>query len=165
MPPGVYKKSDGKYYKMFSYYNNMMLDSQDSNFGQQWNFLKPNLNLLTLNSYEFFSSTEVLKWKLKDELWRVLDKARKLANIPFIITSGYRTVAENTAIGGKPNSAHLKGFAADLLCTDNFKRTKMISGILNCGVPVFLEVCKKHLHLDLDSSIHAMGQTIVEDDD
>ena len=85
--------------------------------------------------------------------------------MPFNITSGLRTMAQNTAVGGKPNSAHLRGLAADLLCVDNFKRTVMIRGILNCGVPLFLEVAKKHLHIDIDGSIHAMNQTIVENDD
>lgn len=117
------------------------------------------------NTYKWFSAAEVAKWKLKPELWVALDKMRDLANTPFIITSGLRTPAENAAVGGKPNSAHLKGLACDIACTDNLKRTLMIRGILNSGIPVFLEDAVKHLHVDIDASIHTLGQTMPSNDD
>lgn len=35
---------------------------------------------------------------------------------PIIVTSGYRSEALNTAVGGSKTSAHMKGLAADFIC-------------------------------------------------
>ena len=43
-----------------------------------------------------------------------LDELRRLYGKPIIITSGYRCPELNKAVGGKPNSQHVKGQAADL---------------------------------------------------
>ena len=48
-----------------------------------------------------------------------LDELRRLYNHPIIITSGYRCPALNKAVGGKPNSQHVKGQAADLKWDEN----------------------------------------------
>lgn len=115
-------------------------------------------------TYKYFSQAEVDKYKLKPELFSVLDKMREIAGTPFIITSGLRTVAENEKVGGVPNSAHLRGLACDLLCTDKIKRTQMLKGILNCGTPVFLEIAQNHLHISIDTSVDVMGTTIWKND-
>lgn len=44
----------------------------------------------------------------------ILDPLRKTYGKPIIITSGYRCAKLNTAVGGVPNSWHMKGNAADL---------------------------------------------------
>ncbi|MEF8794424.1 D-Ala-D-Ala carboxypeptidase family metallohydrolase [Thiohalorhabdus sp.] len=43
-----------------------------------------------------------------------LGRARKLAGVPFIITSAYRTPSYNTEIGGVEGSAHTNGRAVDI---------------------------------------------------
>lgn len=43
-----------------------------------------------------------------------LDEIREKYEKPIIITSGYRCQELNKKVGGKPNSFHLKGLAADL---------------------------------------------------
>jgi hypothetical protein len=42
-----------------------------------------------------------------------LQKVRDILKKPIIITSGYRTIAHNDAIGGAKNSMHLTGLACD----------------------------------------------------
>lgn len=44
----------------------------------------------------------------------VLDPARKKYGKPIFVSSGYRCQALNKAVGGAPNSQHVKGEAADI---------------------------------------------------
>ena len=46
----------------------------------------------------------------------VLEPIRKAAGCPLQITSGYRPVELNRLIGGTPNSDHIYGRAADVVC-------------------------------------------------
>ena len=48
-----------------------------------------------------------------------LDELRRLYGRKIVITSGYRCPALNKAVGGKPNSQHVKGQAADLKWDEN----------------------------------------------
>lgn len=102
--------------------------------------------------------------ELKPQLLVVLDAARGISNVPYTLTSGMRTVAENEAAGGVSDSAHLRGLAADIACTDA-TRQAIILGLLTCGTPVFIEDAGSHIHVDVDSTIHAMGLMIVTSKD
>ena len=44
----------------------------------------------------------------------VLEPARQKTNAQIYITSGFRSLALNRAVGGVPSSQHCKGLAADL---------------------------------------------------
>lgn len=121
-------------------------------------FLKP-------MTYKHFSPTEVTTWKLTPALWSALDTMRELAGTAFKITSGFRTSGQNASVGGKANSAHLRGLAVDLACSDNITRDKILSGIYASKIPCFKEIAKNHIHIDIDPSIHAFGQTMVSDDE
>ena len=52
---------------------------------------------------------------LKNLCEQVLEPLREHFGIPVIISSGYRCPALNQAVGGVPNSQHLKGEAADII--------------------------------------------------
>ena len=45
---------------------------------------------------------------------RVLEPVRQRLNAPIIVTSGYRSLRLNSAIGGSPTSQHIKGEAVDI---------------------------------------------------
>jgi len=55
-------------------------------------------------------------------LVKMLNKAREIAGIPFVITSGCRCEKHNKEVGGKANSEHLKGFAVDIACSNSRSR-------------------------------------------
>jgi zinc D-Ala-D-Ala carboxypeptidase len=48
----------------------------------------------------------------------VLDGTRDKIGMPIRVTSGYRSVALNRAVGGVHNSQHITGCAADLKCNN-----------------------------------------------
>lgn len=52
---------------------------------------------------------------------RCLDPIREKFGKPITVTSGYRCDKLNRLVGGKPNSQHLKGQAADLVGDTNTK--------------------------------------------
>ena len=54
--------------------------------------------------------------KMSPKLLKMLDDAREFADIPFTITSSWRSKAHNMEVGGNPNSAHLRGTAVDISC-------------------------------------------------
>jgi zinc D-Ala-D-Ala carboxypeptidase len=45
----------------------------------------------------------------------VMEEVRDLIGRPVVITSGYRSVRLNSAVGGSMNSAHTSGLAADFI--------------------------------------------------
>ena len=47
-----------------------------------------------------------------------LDNIREKVGKPILISSGFRCPVLNKAVGGVSNSQHLKGLAADLICSD-----------------------------------------------
>lgn len=46
---------------------------------------------------------------------RLLDNIRDIADIPFYITSDYRTPEDNKRVGGSSTSLHMKGAAVDFV--------------------------------------------------
>lgn len=80
-----------------------------------------------------------------------LDIVRELCGFPFIITSGYRTVAENIRVGGVAGSAHTKRLAVDIFCNDASKRMKIIEHAFNNGF-IGVGIHSNFVHLDLDTS-------------
>lgn len=71
--------------------------------------------------------------KMNPEFLEMLDKAREIAGVPFIITSGYRTEDHNALVGGVDSSAHTRGFAADIACRDSKSRYNIINSLQAAG--------------------------------
>jgi len=86
---------------------------------------------------------------MDDEFLEMLDNARHMAGIPFIINSGYRTKAHNREVGGKSNSAHLDGFAADIRATTSRERMWIVASLLEAGFNR-IGIGKTFIHVDND---------------
>lgn len=83
-----------------------------------------------------------------------LNEARHLAQVPFNITSAYRCAAHNERVGGKPNSAHLRGLAVDISFKDNTHAFAILQALINVGF-VRIGYNQKHsfFHVDADKSL------------
>jgi uncharacterized protein YcbK (DUF882 family) len=82
-------------------------------------------------------------------LVELLDQARAAAGFPFFVTSGVRCAAHNAKAGGKPDSAHLYGYAADIACTLSGPRRRIVRGMLSAGAPR-IGVHRSFVHVDVD---------------
>lgn len=131
---------------MDTYRENINPDSPTGNFAEQWGYLKPFLNM---SNYKYFKDSEVVG--LQPELVYKLDTARGYANTPFVITSGLRSVAQNSSVGGAKDSTHLMGQAADIACTDQTRWT-IIMGAIKAGFNR-IEACPTHVHLDIANNM------------
>jgi len=89
--------------------------------------------------------------KINDFLVEKLDIARDIAGVPFIISSGYRCPKHNAEVGGKKNSAHLKGLAADIYVEDDETRWKILDALLKVGFNR-IGIAKDFIHCDIDET-------------
>jgi zinc D-Ala-D-Ala carboxypeptidase len=82
----------------------------------------------------------------------LLDMAREMAGVPFAITSGPRCLNYNNRIWGAHNSAHIRGLAADIACTDMFQRKLILSALTAIGCNR-IGIAKTFIHADIDGSL------------
>jgi uncharacterized protein YcbK (DUF882 family) len=97
--------------------------------------------------YKYFKANEIIS--LDPELVYMLDSARDIAGVPFIISSGYRTKEKNSKVGGVEDSAHLTGKAADLRCTNSTQRYLMVDALISAGFKR-IGFGIGHIHVDID---------------
>ena len=81
-------------------------------------------------------------------LWR-LNYARKLAGIPFVITSALRCELHNRRVGGSKTSSHLYGFAVDIRTKNKFVQQRILKALKAAGF-LRIGVAKKFIHVDVD---------------
>jgi uncharacterized protein YcbK (DUF882 family) len=99
-----------------------------------------------MGTYQYFTDEEVQG--LNDFLCQMLSIARGKAGVPFIITSGLRTEAQNAGLPeAVHDSAHLTGNAVDLACADSETRYAMLKGLLQAGFNR-IGIYASHLHAD-----------------
>lgn len=81
-----------------------------------------------------------------------LDRAREFYGFQINLTCGYRDPEHNARVGGKPDSAHLAGKAADMKApSDPFMREKLAWALGAAGFKR-VESAPKHFHADTDDS-------------
>lgn len=108
--------------------------------------------------YNYFNEKQDPKMiGLSAELMEKLDKAREIAKIPIIITSGLRSIEKNKKVGGVADSSHLNGLACDLDCIDSNTRFKIISGLIGAGIQR-IGIADDHIHADVD---HTKAQNVI----
>lgn len=77
-----------------------------------------------------------------------LDKARQLAGIPFIITSGFRTPAWESYRGRSGKSAHTLGMAVDVSYQTTEQRDQIIKAAIAAGI-TRIGIASNFVHLDI----------------
>jgi len=78
-----------------------------------------------------------------------LNVARGLAGIPFKINSAYRCITHNHKVGGKVNSAHTCGYAADISCKTSRHRHIILKALRAVGFNR-IGIYKTFIHVDCD---------------
>jgi uncharacterized protein YcbK (DUF882 family) len=89
--------------------------------------------------------------RMDKDFLKLLDKARTIANTPFKINSGYRTVKHNKKVGGKPGSSHTQGLAADIHCNDDTSRSLIVQALIEVGF-TRIGIAKTFIHVDNDKT-------------
>ena len=78
-----------------------------------------------------------------------LDAAREIANVPFVINSGYRSQARNKKVGGVKNSSHTTGWAADIACSNSRDRYITVNALMSAGFNR-IGIGDTFIHVDCD---------------
>lgn len=139
------KTKDGK-----DFYKNDDPNDIDGNYARTFKNLQPFLGNGV--KYKYFSESEVKRWKLKPDLWVLLDKMRGECGFPFNITSGLRTKDENDSLKDSvSDSAHLSGLAVDIACKGSSERFKMVQVAFANGI-TRIGIGKTFVHMDIDKS-------------
>ena len=141
---------DGK-----SYLHNDDPNHSDGNYARtlknlQPYFLKKTMTTPTAWPYKYFKPKEVEG--LSPKLIQMLDTARGIAGVPFVITSGLRSKEKNDLVGGVEDSSHLSGLAVDLLVKDTSSGGKMLLALVNAGFKRFGFYADGHLHVDISEN-------------
>ena len=110
-----------------------------------------------MNDWEFFSERELAckgtdECEMNEEFMEKLVKLRKKFNRPMVISSGYRSLAHNSAINGARHSPHLFGRAVDVVCYGKDAYTligmAMQYGMTGIGVQQRGDYESRFIHLD-----------------
>ena len=87
--------------------------------------------------------------KMDPKFLAMLDAAREIAGVPFALSSAYRCPAHNRAVGGVRDSAHVRGYAADIRCTPSHERFVLLAALLQAGFRR-IELAPTWIHVDID---------------
>ncbi len=104
-----------------------------------------------VTTYKYFKPSEIVG--LKSELVAILDKMRGECGFPFVITSGFRTVAKNNSLSDSvTDSAHLSGLAVDIAIADSarraiFDKVRIANGINRIGIG------SNFVHIDISKTL------------
>ena len=86
---------------------------------------------------------------MKQHTMDKLDAARKLAGIPFVLNSAYRSQAWEKEKGRTGTGAHTAGCAVDIRCNASANRFKIVQACLLAGF-TRIGIGKNYIHVDDD---------------
>lgn len=89
--------------------------------------------------------------KMNKDFIDKLTIARRLALLPFIIISGFRTIEHNKKVKGVQNSSHLKGLACDIKYKNSRECYVIIKALIDAGF-TRIGIGKSFIHVDDDKS-------------
>jgi uncharacterized protein YcbK (DUF882 family) len=81
----------------------------------------------------------------------ILDEVRRKYEHRIVITSGCRCEAHNADVGGKPGSAHTKGFAVDIKCGSSLERARLLPLLQQYFSRI--GIAKTFIHVDIDPDL------------
>lgn len=85
------------------------------------------------------------------QLADALEQVRALLNAPITISSGYRSMELNRAIGGSSKSAHMEGYAADFICPRFGSPKKIVRAIVDSDIKFDQVICEgTWVHFSVD---------------
>jgi len=87
--------------------------------------------------------------EIDDTFVTMLDRLRAMVGTALVVNSGCRCEQYNRLVGGKPASAHLDGYAADIACKNSSLRFDIIEAALEIGI-TRIGVYPTFIHLDID---------------
>jgi|ERR1043166_2062350 hypothetical protein len=89
--------------------------------------------------------------KMTDESLGMLEKAREIAGVPFVVSSSYRTPEHSIEVGGLNNDAHTEDLcsAYDIKYSDHSVRAKILYGLVMAGFRrIGVNKINHHIHVD-----------------
>ena len=81
----------------------------------------------------------------------MLQASRTATALTYEISSGCRCEKHNKKVGGKPNSAHLRGKAADITCVGSQMRYRMVQDLIKRFRRI--EIRDSWIHVDIDFTL------------
>lgn len=88
---------------------------------------------------------------MQQGMMKMLDLAREIAGIPFVLNSAYRSKAWELSKGRTGTSSHTKGMAVDIRCNTDANRYRIINALLAAGFSR-IGVGRTYIHADNDLS-------------
>lgn len=92
---------------------------------------------------------------MNQDFMKRLDNARRIAKIPFVLSSAYRTKDWEYSHGRTGTSSHTEGRAVDILCRTNSNRFSIIDSLLKAGFSR-IGIANTYIHVD-DSPTHSQN--------
>ena len=121
----------------------MAFDSENSSNFNEYN---NNSVMIFFKESEFKMGGERVFDKMDKDFLVKLDELRGYVGQPLIITSSYRSLEYNKAIGGAKRSMHMKGKAVDVVCLEGKFRRDIVHNALKLGLTC--GIASNFIHLD-----------------